>query len=188
MSIQYCMEKPVSDLSRQDWVDAGMAALYEQGVRGVKADSIAKSLNITRGSFYWHFKNLDDFLCAMITYWQQTQEGYLARLKAIKGNARGRIQETLKHIHSKNARHDVAMRLWAYQEGRAAEAVQKLDRMRLEFLESQFTETGYPESEARFRAHVLYYFQLGDQLSRQRVDAKQRRLHFEQLNVLLLNE
>ncbi len=186
MSIQYCMEKP--DLTRQDWIDAGMAALYQQGIKGVKADLIAKRLDITRGSFYWHFKNLDDFLLAMIAFWQQTQEGYLAKLKASKADARKRIQATLKHIRSKNSQHDVAMRLWAYQDDRAAQAVHALDEQRLVFVTSLFERAGYAQPEAQFRARVLYYFQLGDQLSRQQPNIAQRRLNFQQLNQLLLDE
>ncbi|MFM2303629.1 MAG: hypothetical protein RLZZ135_1039, partial [Cyanobacteriota bacterium] len=64
------MVKTNPKLGRQDWVQAAIETLIEKGADAVKVDVIAKSLKITRGSFYWHFKNLDDLLAAIIQEWQ----------------------------------------------------------------------------------------------------------------------
>ncbi len=180
------MEKRKYDLSRDDWIAAGMRALYDGGIGAVKADRLAKQMQITRGSFYWHFKNLDDFLNAMVAFWLDVQQGHLARLQASKEDAETQLKNILSHIHAKNAEHDVAMRLWAYQDENVARAVQKIDRLRLKYVESLFRTMGLDQEQARFRAHMLYYFQLGDQLSRKRPTHKERAAHFEQLKQMLL--
>ncbi len=182
------MEMRKKDLSRDDWIAAGMHALYDGGISAVKADRLAKQLNITRGSFYWHFKNLDDFLSAMVAFWLEVQQGYLARLRTSTDDAETQLKNTLSHIHSKNAEHDVAMRLWAYQDNIVARAVQKIDMMRLKYVEGLFLAMGHDAEQAKFRAHMLYYFQLGDQLSRKRPTNKERAAHFDQLKYMLLGD
>ena len=52
-------------LSASDWVDVGFAFLGEEGIQGIKIDRMAERLGVTKGSFYWHFKDLDDFLQAV---------------------------------------------------------------------------------------------------------------------------
>ena len=49
-------------LSASDWVDVGFTFLGDEGIQGIKIDRMAERLGVTKGSFYWHFKDLDDFL------------------------------------------------------------------------------------------------------------------------------
>ena len=63
------MENGASDaLSREDWVNAAYAAFETGGIQAVKAERLAKELGITRGSFYWHFKNISDLMQAVFDH------------------------------------------------------------------------------------------------------------------------
>ncbi|MCB0892947.1 MAG: helix-turn-helix transcriptional regulator, partial [Propionibacteriaceae bacterium] len=42
-------------LSRQDWVDAALRSTAQVGLENVSVEALAKTLNATKGSFYWHF-------------------------------------------------------------------------------------------------------------------------------------
>jgi AcrR family transcriptional regulator len=46
-----------SQLDAAAWVEAALDALAEGGVDAVRVDPLAKRLGVTRGSFYWHFKD-----------------------------------------------------------------------------------------------------------------------------------
>ena len=51
-----------SPLTPQDWVQSAIVLLTDRGIDSVRVDVLAKILGVTRGSFYWHFKDRDDLL------------------------------------------------------------------------------------------------------------------------------
>ena len=66
--MQLCMECAVELLStpdddrekrltREDWVLAALQVLLKEGIEAVQITALAQALNVTRGSFYWHFKS-----------------------------------------------------------------------------------------------------------------------------------
>ena len=44
-------------LSAQAWIDFALATLAREGFEALKADVLAHKLGVSRGSFYWHFKD-----------------------------------------------------------------------------------------------------------------------------------
>ena len=49
---------PKLRLGPEDWVMAGFRALAADGPQAVRAETLARGLGATKGSFYWHFKDL----------------------------------------------------------------------------------------------------------------------------------
>ena len=60
----------MAKLNRDTWVSAGINQLKELGPSGVSGEKIARRLDVTRGSFYHHFKNMDDFIEVLLDHWQ----------------------------------------------------------------------------------------------------------------------
>ena len=54
-------DEPLSRLSREDWVAAALHIFAWKGIDAVRVEPLAQSLNVTKGSFYWHFKTLNIF-------------------------------------------------------------------------------------------------------------------------------
>ena len=48
--------------TRTDWVEAGQALLIDGGIEAIKLQRLTSHLQVTSGSFYLHFRNLDEFL------------------------------------------------------------------------------------------------------------------------------
>lgn len=65
------MGVPYTRLKANDWVAAALAALSRGGVDAVRVDALARELEITRGSFYWHFKDRDALLTAALEEWER---------------------------------------------------------------------------------------------------------------------
>jgi AcrR family transcriptional regulator len=53
---------PQKRLTRQDWIDAALEALETGGVPAVAVEPLASRLGVTKGSFYWHFKDRNELL------------------------------------------------------------------------------------------------------------------------------
>ena len=60
---------PRTQLTPNDWVRAATDLLVTKSIDAVRVDVLAKQLDVTRGSFYWHFKNRDDLLNQVLQDW-----------------------------------------------------------------------------------------------------------------------
>ena len=69
-------------LTREDWIDRARKALILSGVENVKVDVMARRLKVTRGSFYWHFKNRQELLDALIDDWEANNRRELSIMAA----------------------------------------------------------------------------------------------------------
>src|SRR5690348_17786797 len=58
-------------LDESSWVDEAFEVLSDKGVDDVGIESLAKRLGVTKGSFYWHFKDRAALLTAVLRRWQQ---------------------------------------------------------------------------------------------------------------------
>jgi len=59
-----------SPLTRESWIDAATEVLVDQGIDHVRVDVLAGQLQVTRGSFYWHFRDREDLLRAVLQRWR----------------------------------------------------------------------------------------------------------------------
>ena len=81
-------------LSPDSWINAGFDALVARGPAALKAEALARDLKTTKGSFYWHFKDVPDFHRAMLTRWERET---LARLDAVL-DIDGSPVQRLRHL------------------------------------------------------------------------------------------
>jgi len=154
-------------LSRQDWVDYGAWLLGESGADAVRIERLCVGLKVTKGSFYWHFKSRADFLDQMLVHWQYKETQ--AIIDEIDAQASSPV-DALKRLFEKanagtvNFRAELAVRQWAIQDDKVAQAVRAVDERRLDFLHRQFQAMGFPAAEARMRARLLYSLIFGEAL------------------------
>ena len=73
-------------LSAKDWLDQGLKALAEHGYTALKAEPLAKALGVSRGSFYWHFADVEAFHAAILKHWREVAaERIIAEVEASAG-------------------------------------------------------------------------------------------------------
>ena len=48
-------------LTKSDWIDHGLRTLANDGPNALKVGPMATTLKVSRGSFYWHFRDIADF-------------------------------------------------------------------------------------------------------------------------------
>ena len=58
-------------LTPDSWIDAATDVLADHGIDGVRVDVLARTIGVTRGSFYWHFKDREDLLRRVLQAWRQ---------------------------------------------------------------------------------------------------------------------
>ncbi len=156
-------------LKEADWIAAATDILVKENVRGINLDRLCKKLGVTKGSFYWHFKQRIDLLQAMLNDWRRrTTLNVIQTTTRHGGSSVERFVRLLQLPRHKAARAALAvessMRDWARRSDQALAAVREVDELRLSFLEGLFMERGLLRPEARRRAYVLYCVIMGDSI------------------------
>ena len=151
-------------LGRGDWVEAALRVLVEEGVEAVRITRLADGLSVTRGSFYWHFKDRDDLLEALVGRWRRGNTA--AVLEQVEGAASltdgilGLFDVWIDPARF-DPRLDSAMRDWARGAPEIRAAVEQADSIRVEAIAELFRRFGYAVPEALIRARVIYFAQVG---------------------------
>jgi AcrR family transcriptional regulator len=152
-------------LSAQDWLDQGLKALATQGYLALKADLLAKAMGVSRGSFYWHFADIDAFHAAVLKHWHEVAaEAIIAQVKA-SADLGEPLAVLLRQVFSEKLALERGVRSWATFDAGARAAVQAIDRRRLDYVASLIRERDVPEEIAQARAQILYWAFLGYALS-----------------------
>jgi AcrR family transcriptional regulator len=156
-------------LTAQDWIDFALATLTREGFDALKADVLARKLGVSRGSFYWHFANLDAFHSEVIEHWRRVAtEAIIADIER-HDSREERIDALLRHAFGDGAILEVRMRTWAEHNARARRALSDVDRRRQEYIKDLLVEAGIAAPLAATRARLLYWTYLGAAWSRSRL-------------------
>ena len=151
-------------LTREDWLAAALELLIAEGVEAIRITRLAKRLEVTRGSFYWHFADRDDLLSGCIAFWQRrNSEAVEAALRDQEDLADGVFALFAAWMVPGRFDHklDMAMRDWAKRSETVRSLLEEEDSRRLAVIADFFERCGISAAEAKIRAQIIYYGQLG---------------------------
>ena len=158
-------------LDRDAWVKGALAALADYGHAGLRVEVLAKRLSVTKGSFYWHFRDRRDLLDAVLDRWKEGRiDDIRHQTAATNGGERAALRHTIEvYSASRNRRGlpiELAIREWARHDTRAAAVVEEVDAERLLCAERLFRQLGLSPAEAKARSVLLYAYVFGYSLMR----------------------
>jgi len=156
-------------LSAKDWLDQGLRALAARGFTALKAEPLAKAMGVSRGSFYWHFADVDAFHAAILRHWREVAaERIIANVEtASSSENKDPLALLLRQAFGGGLALEKAVRTWAAHDPAAQNAVQAIDRRRLSYVENLLSTSGLSPGIARARAQILYWAFVGFALSDQ---------------------
>ena len=141
--------------SRQDWIDAAWEALGEGGVEAVRVEAIARDLGVTKGSFYWHFRDRQGLVAALLDRWFALRADDTTAPACDGADPGGRIWRIFERAVARGTSGQAAaLRFWAQRNPAIQRRIEAEDAKRAIFLEDRFTELGFATGEARVRAGV----------------------------------
>ncbi len=149
-------------LKQSDWLKEGLQTLSREGPDGLKAARIAARLKVSRGSFYWHFRDIADFKAQILAIWRaRATDEVIRELDARKAGG-DRLTDLLQRaLGGKRSHLDQAVRAWAAEDHSVARAVAANDASRIAYIARLLSERGLPGAAARDRATFLYWAYLG---------------------------
>jgi AcrR family transcriptional regulator len=103
--------KTARSLDRGVWLEAAAEAIAEGGFGEARILTLAKRLGVTRGSFYWHFRDHDDFIRALLERWRNEQLQAMAAWRPGKENAENDLRHAIHLLLTDMARDARALRI-----------------------------------------------------------------------------
>ncbi|MDQ5902575.1 MAG: hypothetical protein QG584_2748 [Pseudomonadota bacterium] len=160
---------PRTQLDRNDWIEGAIEVLADQGVAGLRVEVLAKNFGVTKGSFYWHFKDRQDLLTAVLQLWKE------GRLRDIEKQATAEPGKELEQIHHvidvysavrnrKGISIELAVRDWARHDAVVNAVVEEVDAYRLECTRKLFLTLGLSDDEAQARSILVFAYVFGHSL------------------------
>jgi AcrR family transcriptional regulator len=189
--------RPSTDAARgpltpEAWVEAATQVLVDQGIDHVRIDVLAGQLGVTRGSFYWHFRDREDLLRRVLAAWRELATTQLTeRLERAHTDPRQQIHDVISlpfrgRAAARAARIELAIRAWARRDETARAAVDEADASRIAYHVHLFQALGFELAEARSRAFVLYGYEVAESVLHRQGSEEQRRARAAFVEQLLL--
>jgi len=158
-------------LDREAWIKGAIAILAEHGPERLRVEVLAKRLGVTKGSFYWHFKDRRDLQSAVLEFWK---DGRIRDIRKQTQASPGAEAEALLHTievyssarNRKGIAIEAGVRDWARRDPQAVAVVEEVDAERLRCACRLFLACGLSNEEAQARSLLLYAYVFGVSLMR----------------------
>ncbi|MGR3838165.1 MAG: TetR/AcrR family transcriptional regulator [Cognatishimia sp.] len=160
-------------LSPKDWITAGVTALTAKGPSFLRAETLARDLGTTKGSFYWHFKDVPTYHEALLLAWETHAQTKLTALRELGAKPVTKLR-LIAEINAESGTGlstsgtEAALRAWAEENELARETLQRIDAQRLSLIQDLLADIELTNKEL---AHLIYAAHLGlSELSKHQAD------------------
>ncbi len=171
---------------KQAWLAQGFKILKTHGAAGLTIENLTRAMNRTKGAFYHHFKNRQDYSSQILELWEERQANEIIRISK-QEKTFDEINQTLVDLSEKamDPQIEVAIRAWALRDPLAREFQERIDSHRVNFLKEMFAlmtdaPANAPEAADLF-AMIRYCFYIG---SHQIIPAMDEKTYKNRLSAL----
>ena len=148
-------------LTKSDWIEHGLRTLASDGANALKVGPMATQLEVSRGSFYWHFRDIADFRSQVLQCWQErTTEQVIRDLEAAKAQPH-RLKHLMRRAFVARRSLERAIRSWAAEDRDVAATVAAVDTRRVSYIAEMLVAAGVESRRALPRAAFMYWAYLG---------------------------
>lgn len=147
-------------LTKSDWIRHGLLTLARSGPGALKVGPMADRLKVSRGSFYWHFKDIGDFRTQLLEGWRAAStEQIIDDLDGVPGP--DRLRRLVGRAFGSAMLLERAVRAWAGEDREVARVVATVDDRRVGHIATLLVSAGIEADHATQRATFLYWAFLG---------------------------
>lgn len=160
------MDKPLSSLSRKIWINQALQKLTTEGIDKVSIAALARDLSVTKGSFYWHFKDREDLLQAMLQQWGKAgSEIVFKEVDRVGGDGEQRLKHMSDIIFKRYGDQlnlELALRDWGRKDPRIWEVIAREDERRMDYMRALFGKIYENPQIAEAKAWLLFSLYVGE--------------------------
>lgn len=175
--------------SVDDFLEAGLELLGESGVGGMTILALCERLDVTKGSFYHHFRGgMPTYVDRLLAYWERVHSEQLIRAVGSVAAGPQRIEALTDVAVALPHATEAAIRSWGRSEPAVATAQRRVDDARRAAIDATLRQLGVADDKASVIAEIAIATLAGAQ-HLDTADSPQRlRAMFEELNRLIYVE
>lgn len=161
--------------SAVDLLDAGLHLLAELSIQQLTIDALCRQLNVTKGSFYHHFKGREDYLERMLEHWvnEWTLKSMKSASEAGKSAAQ-RFDAIVDKTRDLPLGPETSIRSWALTDSTAQHYLEKVDLIRMDYLYEIFKEISGDHNRALILSKISYSLFIGTRMIVPEIEGCQR--------------
>lgn len=158
---------------RRAWIDQGLCALADGGLDGVRIETLAHTLGVTKGGFYGHFADRPALLEEMLDTWErEVTDTVIDQVESVADNkdARTKLRRLFEIVADVDEKPtigvavDLAIRDWARRDREVAQRLRRVDNRHMAYLRALFGEFCADELEVEARCLIIMSVRIGDHL------------------------
>jgi AcrR family transcriptional regulator len=147
---------------RGAWIDAAQQALGAGGPEAVRVEALAMSLGVSKGGFYWHFKDRQALLDEMLDSWEKTMVGdVIATVESRPVEPKAKLQQLFELASTVDFAVELALRDWARRDREVAKRLRRIDSRRMEYLRLLFGQFCADENDVEARSMLAFSLFIG---------------------------
>ena len=148
-----------------NWIRAAFARLAIEGIESVRIELLARDLGVSKGSFYWHFRDREDLLTCVLDRWEADEIDWLAATD-VKTRAAARWARFVEHCADLDrARLESAVRAWARRDdamtARISARISGIDKKRTAHIANVLRDIGFASPDAASWSELALLVYLG---------------------------
>ena len=149
--------------TREAYFGEAVAILDSEGFDALCVRSIVERLGVTKGSFYHHFKNWDDFVLGFLDAWEDDQTDRIISLAEQTGTPAERTESFRRLAARIPHATEAALRAWSQKNTFVNTALRRVDRRRHSFCARMFTQLVGDETQGELFAWSAMAIMVGAQ-------------------------
>lgn len=150
-------------VDKEQWFVMGLDVLANDGFARITIDNLCGLLQITKGAFYHHFKNIDGYIDALMKYWFEVNTIQVIEDADKLPSAKERIEFIGNAVIQRSHKSEQVIRAWGFSHPIVKKYVQQADDLRIEYSTKQRVLLGIPEDEAKNTTLLEYAIFVGGQ-------------------------
>lgn len=154
----------------EKWIEAAFAALAGGGPDAVRVETLAASLGVSKGGFYWHFAHRADLLDRVLDTWEQRGvDAVIATVEATHAEPREKLRELFdlaigSDTSGEGWQVELAIRTWARHDPAVASRLRRVDERRMDYMRGLFRPISGDDTEAEARCLMAFSLFVGSPL------------------------
>jgi AcrR family transcriptional regulator len=145
------------NLSAEHWAEAALDAMAAGGIDAVAVEPLARTMGVTKGSFYWHFESREALIRAALELWERREVEELIARAEQEASPRERMHTLFRQAANTGARSERLIGvLSATDHPEARACVRRIaDRWR-SYVHDCYSALGLSEADARLWATFAF--------------------------------
>jgi AcrR family transcriptional regulator len=149
-------------LSAEQWAVAALDALAVGGLEAVAVEPLARSLGVTKGSFYWHFANRDALLQAALALWEQRESAAVIARAEQEATPLERMLTLFRELANTDVRTEkLLLALSGSEHPLVRAAAQRVSARWRAYVQDCYRALGYTEQDAAHWATFAFCIFMG---------------------------